>query len=98
MPTVYATLDTRHARAHAHVLRHAHSQVSLNNVVQDTALDQGSSHLHLAHGQDAIGHDVTCAHHPSRSYPQDMTGDLAQPLLSDEAADADLLDKRESSV
>ena len=94
VPTVYATLDTRHARAHAHVLRHAHSQASLENVTQETGLpDTG--------GGGGGGHEVTCVHHPSsRSFSHDINGgDLAQPLLSEESmTETELVDKRESSV
>ncbi|CAL4120152.1 unnamed protein product, partial [Meganyctiphanes norvegica] len=100
IPTVYATLDTRHASRHAphshtqvaYDLRQTHSQASLD-LTQDLRYPQ-----HLSHGRSVT---QTNDHHGHEQYGQQLVygHDLSRPLLDDDVGvDIPLVSKRESSV
>ncbi|ROT85662.1 putative nephrin-like isoform X3 [Penaeus vannamei] len=102
VPTVYATLDTRHAHSRAHVtfdLRQAHSQASLDmarshELPSCSQRGRALSRDLTPHTHESTTHDLSYGHQRS---PQPH--DPGRPLLDDDATpDTPLVGKRESSV
>ncbi|XP_042888534.1 nephrin-like [Penaeus japonicus] len=101
VPTVYATLDTRHAHSRAHVtfdLRQAHSQASLDmtrshELPSCSQRGRALSRDLTPHTHESTTHDLSYGH--QRSQPHDS----GRPLLDEDATpDTPLVGKRESSV